>query len=93
MKLANEVAVVTGAGRGIGRAIAEMQAQEGAKVALVARTAAEVEAAADAIRAGGAGPRAPMPSTSSTARLWRKSCRVAICRWGKEPPSSAISAP
>jgi NAD(P)-dependent dehydrogenase (short-subunit alcohol dehydrogenase family) len=82
MKLAGEVAVVTGAGRGIGRAIAEMQAQEGARVALIARTAAEVEAAADAIRAAG-GIARPMPSTSSTARLWRK----------PSPPSTAISAP
>jgi NAD(P)-dependent dehydrogenase (short-subunit alcohol dehydrogenase family) len=58
MKLTSEVAVVTGAGRGIGRAIAEMQAQEGAKVALMARSAAEVEAVADAIKAEGGTARA-----------------------------------
>ena len=47
------VALVTGAGRGFGRAIAEGLARAGYAVALTARTAAEVEAVAAAIRAGG----------------------------------------
>jgi NAD(P)-dependent dehydrogenase (short-subunit alcohol dehydrogenase family) len=46
-------AVVTGAGRGIGRAVAERLAAEGASVVLAARTLAQVEEVAAAIRAGG----------------------------------------
>ena len=46
MKLAGEVAVVTGAGRGIGRAIALAQAKDGAKVALLARARSEIEGVA-----------------------------------------------
>ena len=53
MKLADEVSVVTGAGRGIGREIALEHAREGAKVALLARTADQIEDAAEAIVAAG----------------------------------------
>jgi 3-hydroxybutyrate dehydrogenase len=55
--LSGRVAVVTGASRGIGRAIARQLAQEGASVALLARTAA-IEAVADEIRASGRHSRA-----------------------------------
>ena len=53
MKLANEVSVVTGAGRGIGREIALEHAREGAKVALLARSAGQIEETAAAIAAAG----------------------------------------
>lgn len=56
--LAGQVAVITGAGRGIGREIARAYAAEGARVALVARTAEQVEAVAAEIRAGGGTARA-----------------------------------
>jgi 3-oxoacyl-[acyl-carrier protein] reductase len=52
-QLAGQIAVVTGAGRGIGRAIALRFAAEGADVACVSRTAENAETAAQEIRALG----------------------------------------
>lgn len=48
--LANKVAVVTGGGRGIGKAIALQLASEGCDVAVLARSKSEVEQVADEIR-------------------------------------------
>jgi NAD(P)-dependent dehydrogenase (short-subunit alcohol dehydrogenase family) len=64
--LAGNVAIVTGGGRGIGRAVALGLADAGAAVAIVARSAPELEETAEAIRAAG-GRVLPLPADLTDA--------------------------
>jgi NAD(P)-dependent dehydrogenase (short-subunit alcohol dehydrogenase family) len=63
------VAVITGGGRGLGRAVALRLATDGTDVALVARSAAELEAVADEARALGARALALKADVTSTREV------------------------
>jgi NAD(P)-dependent dehydrogenase (short-subunit alcohol dehydrogenase family) len=53
VELGGQVAIITGGGRGIGRAVAEALARAGAKVGIVSRSTGELEETAEAIRRSG----------------------------------------
>jgi NAD(P)-dependent dehydrogenase (short-subunit alcohol dehydrogenase family) len=72
MKLEGRVAVITGSGRGIGRAIALAYAREGANLALAARNESELQEAVSAVSELGAealAVRTDVTSQEDTERL------------------------
>jgi len=82
MELAGRVALVTGGGRGIGESTALKLAARGADVVVAARTRAEIEAAAERVRA--LGPRAHAVSADLGNRAACEALfREAVDRMGK----------
>ena len=78
-ELSGKVALVTGAGSGIGRATASLLARQGAKVGLLGRTASELEEAAQAIRAAGGSAQVLVGDVSDAASVVRT-----VDRWAAE---------
>ena len=80
-RLAGRIAIVTGAGRGIGRGIALGYAREGAKVALVSRNAEELQALAAEIRASG-GEALVAPADVRDSAAVNAVVEQVVAQWG-----------
>jgi NAD(P)-dependent dehydrogenase (short-subunit alcohol dehydrogenase family) len=75
--LSGKVALVTGAGSGIGKACAERLATDGAAVIVVSRTGEEVDMVAEAIRAGGGDAEAMVADVADEAGMRALAAKIA----------------
>lgn len=82
MQLAGRVALVTGAGSGIGKAAALILAQQGAKTACLSRTGRQVEEVAAAIREAG-GEAMPLVADISQPDQMEDAVRQIGEAWGR----------
>jgi len=82
MKLANQVALITGGSRGLGLAIARALTGEGAAVACLARAGDELERAVAQLSAGG-GKALGVPADVTRDRDVEAAVRAAIERFGQ----------
>lgn len=82
MQLSGRVALVTGAGSGIGKSAALTLAQEGAKTACLSRTKSQVEEVAAAIQGAG-GEAMPLVADISQADQMEDAVRQIVEAWGR----------
>jgi len=81
-QLADKVAIVTGAGQGIGEAIARAYAGEGAKVIITGRTRSKLEEVAQRIRSDG-GEVVPLEAWAGNREDAERTLGTAISGWGR----------
>ena len=81
-RLDGKVAIVTGAGQGIGEAIAKACAREGAKVVITGRTQSKLDEVAAKIEKDG-GTVATLEALAGNKEHARKTVDAAASRWGR----------
>lgn len=81
-QLTDQVAIVTGSSRGIGRAIAEVMAGAGARVVVSSRRPAACESVVESIRAAG-GEAIPVPCNVAERSQLEALVGAAIAKWGR----------
>ena len=81
-RLKGKVAIITGAGQGIGEAIAKAYASEGAKVIITGRTMSKLEAVAGRIKAAG-GEVHCLEALAGKRGHAEKTVGTAISNWGR----------
>ena len=79
--LAGKVCLITGAGRGIGRAIALAYAEAGAAIGCAARTGSEIDAVAAQIRASG-GQAIAIPADVTDRASVQQMTESVVAEWG-----------
>lgn len=82
MQLADKVALVTGAGSGIGEAAAKLLAKEGAKVAALGRTEDELKEVVEQIQQSG-GEAMPVIADISEADKMQQAYQQVAEKWGR----------
>jgi NAD(P)-dependent dehydrogenase (short-subunit alcohol dehydrogenase family) len=82
MQLAGKVALITGAGSGIGKAAALLLAQQGAKIAALGRTQEELNKVVDEIERGD-GEAISLIADISKPEEMERSVEQSVARWGR----------
>jgi NAD(P)-dependent dehydrogenase (short-subunit alcohol dehydrogenase family) len=82
MQLDGKVALITGAGSGIGKAAALLLAREGAKVAALSRTQEEVDTTTQEIKQAG-GEALPVVADVGSPEQMQKAVEQTVDKWGK----------
>ena len=82
MELEHRIALVTGAGSGIGKAAAQRLARDGARIALIGRTESELQATAETIIAAG-GHALPLVCDVASATEMEDAVRRTIDAFGR----------